>query len=177
MNSMTPISSLALGAAQAAGVKETPKVQRPESKPLEQPQKPVMDEYIPEEKREPSGRYWLGRDGEGQPKVFFDDPERAADASERPENAPAAEEPGRDKGPAGPERKGGGKAEMCRGSTDAVDREIERLKKRREKLEQQIGGETDESKLKKLKQELAQVERELAQKDNDTYRRQHTVFS
>ena len=35
----------------------------------------------------------------------------------------------------------------------------------------------DEMKARELEKELAQVERELSRKDNDTYRRQHTVFS
>lgn len=80
--------------------------------------------------------------------------------------------------PAAPEKNSGGrKAERCVGSTDAVDREIQALKRKREELVRQISTETDEGKRKGLEQKLAQVERELAQKDNDAYRRQHTVFS
>lgn len=67
--------------------------------------------------------------------------------------------------------------EICRGSTDKVDREIEKLKKEKEKLQQQIRSETDETKIKELERKLSQVERELNQKDNDAYRRQHSVFS
>ena len=114
----------------------------------------MVDEYVPEEKQEPSGRYWLGRDEDGRPKVCFDDPERADD---KPSDAP--------------------KAGRCTGNTDQVDREIERLRKRKETLEQQISAQTDEVKIRELERKLAQAERELAQKDNDTYRRQHTVFS
>ena len=147
----------------AAGVKEPPQVQRTEAEIPVQSRAPVMDEYIPEEKQEPSGRYWLGRGDDGRPKVCFDDPERAVDASS---DAPA---------PA--ERATGDKAERCTGSTDQVDREIERLRRRKETLEQQISSQTDDVKIKELERKLAQVERELAQKDNDTYRRQHTVFS
>ena len=122
-----------------------------------------MDEYVPEEKQEPSGRYWLGKDEDGQPKVYFDDPERAVD---KPSGVPA------------PEKKAeGDKKERCTANTDQVDREIERLKKRKETLEQQIRSQTDDAKIKELERQLAQVERELAQKDNDAYRRQHTVFS
>ena len=51
-----PISSFGLGAAQTAGVKEAPAVQRPDGGAPDRPQKPMMDEYIPEKKREPSGR-------------------------------------------------------------------------------------------------------------------------
>lgn len=69
------------------------------------------------------------------------------------------------------------KAETCTGNTDKVDREIEKLKKKQAELEQQLNAETDERKIKQLESQLAQVERELRQKDNDTYRRQHTRFS
>lgn len=44
-------------------------------------------------------------------------------------------------------------------------------------MEQPDGMETDETKRKVLQTKLIQVERELSQKDNEAYRRQHTVFS
>ena len=72
-------------------------------------------------------------------------------------------------------RCGAGKGEVWEGNTDKVDREIERLKKKRQELEQQRDTETDEAKIKDLERQLAQVEQELKQKDNDTYRRQHTM--
>ena len=162
-----PISSLGPGVAQAAGVKEAPAVQRPDSGAPARPQKPVMDEYVPEEKREPSGRYWLRKDENGQPKVYFDAPEQDKSADD-PETKAAD---------ASKEKTGGKKAETCTGNTDQVDREIEKLKKEREQLERQINSETDETKKKELESKLSQVENELRQKDNDAYRRQHTVFS
>ncbi len=131
------------------------KVRRPEVE--ERPQKPAVDAYIPEEKREPSGRYWLERGEDGQPRVRFDDPERAAAASDRSAH--------------------GKQAESCTASTDNADREIEKLKTKQEKLERQIQSETDGAKIKELEQELSRVERELSRKDNDAYRRQHAVFS
>lgn len=67
------------------------------------------------------------------------------------------------------------KPEICRGSTDKVDREIEKLKKELEELKQKIGSETDETKIRQLESRLKQVEGELRQKDNDAYRRQHMV--
>lgn len=162
-----PISSLGFSVAQAAGVKEAPAVQQPDSGTPARPQKPMMDEYVPEEKREPSGRYYLGKDENGQPKVYFDAPEQdeGADTPE-PKAADAPKEKAGDK-----------KAETCTGNTDQVDREIERLKKKKEQLERQINSETDDAKRKKLESKLSQVENELSQKDNDAYRRQHTVFS
>ena len=180
---MQPISGLAFGAAQSpasvSGVKEIPKVQRPEEKEENRPLKPMMDEYVPEEKQEPSGRYWLGKDADGQPKIYFDDPERAADAPQKQDELPDTDSPDKDREADAPGKKAsnGRKAETCTGSTDAVDREIEKLKKKKEELERQINSETDDTKIKELEKKLAQVESELRQKDNDTYRRQHSTFS
>ena len=164
MSMMIPemVSGAARPLTAAAGVKAAPEVRRPEAEAAVPPRTPVVDEYVPEEKQEPSGRYWLGKDENGKPKVYFDDPERADD---KPSDAPA------------PEKKAEGDiAERCTGSTDQVDREIERLRRQTEALEQQISSQTDDAKIRELERKLAQVERELAQKDNDTYRRQHTVF-
>ena len=185
---MMPISGVTSGAAQPLpGVDKVlgvPKVQKPEEETAGRPLKPVMDEYVPEEKQEPSGRYWMGKDEDGQPKIVFDDPERAADAPQKPEDAakpsdsdaPEAEAPEKNGGAKGPEKKED-KEERCVGNTDKVDREIEKLKKKRDELEQRINTETDEAKVKDLERQLAQVERELKQKDNDTYRKQHTSFT
>jgi len=60
--------------------------------------------------------------------------------------------------------------------TDIVDREIEKLKNKKAQLEQQLYS-VGETKKKELEQELRQVEAELAQKDNDAYRRQNAVVS
>ena len=156
------ISGIGSNAA-ATGVRAAPEVRQSEAEASAPSRAPVMDEYIPEEKQEPSGRYWLGKDEDGQPKVWFDSPERADD---KPSDAPASAR-----------KAEGDKAERCTANTDQVDREIERLRRRKETLEQQINAQTDDAKIRELERKLAQAERELAQKDNDTYRRQHTVFS
>ena len=166
---MQSISGINSGAAQpsvpVAGVDELKKVQRPEDETQSRCQKPVMDEYVPEEKPEPSGRYWLGKDEDGKPKIYFDAPD-ASDASDG------------DKGAEGPEKSGSDKdGQSCTCNTDKVDREIEKLKKQKQELEQQINRETDESKTEDLKAKLAQVEKELSQKDNDAYRRQHATYT
>ncbi len=181
---MTPISGVSTDAIRplttAEKVLGASKAQKPEEE--DRRLKPVMDEYIPEEPREPSGRYWMGRDEDGQPKIYFDDPERAADAPKRPEDAPDARKPDAPEeeepeqagqGAKGPERKKE-EDEVWECNTDKVDREIEKLKKKRQELEQRLNTETDEAKVEDLKRQLAQVERELKQKDNDTYRRQHS---
>ena len=157
------VSGAARSLAAAAGVKAAPEIPQSEAEASAQARAPVVDEYVPEEKQEPSGRYWLGRDEDGRPKVYFDDPERAdGESPDAPAPAPKAE---------------GDKAERCTGNTDQVDREIERLRRRKETLERQISSQADDVKIKELEGKLAQIERELAQKDNDAYRRQHTVFS
>ena len=176
---MMPISGVNTVAVQplttAEKVLGASKVQKPEEEDQSRQLKPVMDEYIPEEPQEPSGRYWMGKDEDGQPKVYFDDPERAANAPKQPEDTPEAEEPNpAGQGAKGPEREKD-KDEVWEGNSDKVDREIEKLKKKIEELEQRLNAETDEAKIKDLERQLAQVERELKQKDNDTYRRQHTT--
>ena len=151
---MQSISGINSGATQPsvpiAGVDEPKKVQRPEDETQSRHQKPVMDEYVPEEKPEPSGRYRLGKDEDGKPKIDLDGPEKS----------------GSDKD-----------GQSCTCNTDKVDREIEKLKKQKQELEQQINRETDESKMEDLKAKLAQIEKELSQKDNDTYRRQHATYT
>ncbi len=158
---MEPVSGriAAYAPPAAAKVKGPPEVQRTEAEEQSRAAAPARDGYTPEEKQEPAGRYWLGQDGDGQPKVYFDDPNQ-------------------DKKADGPERKASErKAESRTCNTDQVDREIERLKEKQEALEQQIQSETDDAEIEKLEKELARVERELRRKDNDAYRRQHAVFS
>ena len=178
---MMPISGVNTVAVQplttAEKVLGASKVQKPEEEAQGRQLKPVMDEYIPEEPQEPSGRYWMGRDEDGQPKIYFDDPERAANAPKQPEDAPKAEEPNpAGQGAKGPEGKKD-KGETWECNTDKVDREIEKLKKKQQELEQRLNTETDETKVKDLEHQLAQVEQELKQKDNDTYRRQNATYT
>lgn len=160
---MEPITDMVTGTIHSpstvADVKAMSKVQQSEDKIQGSSGIPERDEYIPEEEQEPSGRYWLGKDEDGQSRIYFDDPDQNKRADD-------------------PEKKASGdKAKSCTGNTDKVDREIEKLKKKREELERQINAETDDAKIKELEQKLAQVESELRQKDNDAYRRQHAVFS
>ena len=124
------------------------------------------DEYINSEQsgRKPSGLYHMGKDENGNPKVMYDDPKKAdgADKKRQPKSADSPEDD----------------TEEVTGNTDAVDREIEKLKKQKQQLEQQIRAASgDEEKTKELEKKLAQVESELSQKDNDTYRRQHAVIT
>ena len=140
------------------------------------------DEYISSEQsgRKPSGLYHMGKDENGNPKVMYDDPKKASGADRNGELGVRASNPEKDKEAEQPKVRSGGReddAEEVTGNTDAVDREIEKLKKQKQQLEQQIRKASgDEEKTKELEKKLAQVESELSQKDNDTYRRQHTVI-
>lgn len=133
----------------AETVKETENQVNGNSMPL------PKDEYISSEKsgNKPSGLYRMGQDENGNPKVLYDDPKKVQKKSAT------------------------GKAEECTTNTDAVDREIEKLKEEKRQLEQQIQAETDDEKVKELEKKLARVEAELNQKNNDTYRRQNAVVS
>lgn len=66
--------------------------------------------------------------------------------------------------------------EVCIASTDQVDGEIERLKAKEAQLSQRMSG-ADEIRRIEMEKQLAQVQNELRQKDNDAYRRKHTEFS
>lgn len=127
------------------------------------------DEYISSERsgREPVGLYRLGRNENGDRKIFFNDPN------------PKAAEDDSEKSADGKERKAGGSGqgkpvEKCVTNTDKVDREIKNLKERRQQLMQQIQSASgDEKKIREWERKLTQVDNELSQKDNDTYRRQN----
>lgn len=132
-----------------------------------------QDEYISSERsgKGPTGLYWIGQDENGSRKIFFDDPKKAARAG--------ADDPGESDGrmPKADE-KCQEEPEICVADTDAVEREIRKLKDEKQQLEQQIQSASgDEKKIRDLEKKLAQIEQELSTKDNDAYRRQHTVFS
>lgn len=134
-----------------------------ESRKLSEPQ----DEYISSEKsgKEPTGLYRVGQGGNGSRKIFFDDPNKA-------DHADGKEQPKADGNR--PEKS----AEKCVTNTDEVDREIEKLKEKKQQLERQIqSAYGDEKKIRELEKKLAQVESELSRKDNDTYRRQNASVS
>lgn len=149
------------GAAVVRGPSAAPRSEREEP---ERAAAPVLDRYVPEEKQPSAGLYRLGRDEDGEPRVYFDDPEAAPEGLQ--EGSPEPEEP-ESRRP----------CERTTADTGKVDREIERLKKEREQLERQLRTETDGARARELERKLARVEHALRQKDNDAYRRQHTEFS
>ena len=68
------------------------------------------------------------------------------------------------------------RAEITVCDTGKVDQELENLRKGQEQLEEQLRSAAPEQ-AEDIRQQLEQINRELAQKDNDAYRRQHAVFS
>ncbi len=111
------------------------------------------DAYVPSEEKEPIGLYSVTPDENGEPRISFD---KAEDTSN--DNA---DEP---------------KEETVTGNTDKVDREIKNLRNKAQTLRRKLSS-ADESTAADIERELEQVTAELAQKDNDEYRRQHTVFT
>lgn len=167
-------------AERAEKAKETGK-QRQKALAVSEPQ----DEYISSEKsgKEPTGLYRIGQDDNGNRKIFFDDPnmdDRSKGGTDGKEPKVSGNHPGK-------------LVDRCVVNTDKVDREIKKLKEKKQQLEKQIqsasGGEMssgypampfgdkDERKIRNLEKQLVQVENELRQKDNDIYRRSHSVFS
>lgn len=67
------------------------------------------------------------------------------------------------------------KSESCTGNTDKVDREIKALKEKIKKIKQQA-EKAEGKERERLSKQLSALEAELAQKDCDSYRRQHSEF-
>lgn len=111
------------------------------------------DEYVPSEEKEPIGLYGVAPDENGEPRISFDKAEDKSDDN--------TDEP---------------KEENVTGNTDKVDREIKNLRNKAQMLSRKLRS-ADESTAADIRRELEQVNAELAQKDNDEYRRQHTVFT
>lgn len=135
-----------------------------------------QEEYISSEKagKKPAGLYQVGRDENGIRKIFFEDP-KAAHADKKAD----LKEAGVDgKGLKADGDSQGKPEEKCVTNTDKVDREIRKLKEKKQQLKQQIQSASgDEKKIRELEKKLTQVENELSQKDNDTYRRQNASVS
>ena len=159
-----------------------------------------QDEYISSEKsgKKPTGLYRVGQDENGNRRIFFDDPK--ADHADGKDDRSGEGEDGKRPKVSGDSQ--GKPAEKCVTNTDKVDREIKKLKEKKQQLEQQIqsasgdeapfghpsmpgsapseariSGNNKENKIRELEKKLAQVENELSQKDNDTYRRQNASVS
>ncbi len=131
-----------------------------------------QDEYISSERSEkkPTGLYWVGKDENGNRKIFFDDPK--ADHANGKDDRSGEGEDGKEPKVSGDSQEKS--TEKCVTNTDKVDREIKKLKEEKQQMVQKIQSASgDEKKIRELEKKLAQIENELSQKDNDTYRRQN----
>ena len=134
----------------------------------EMKQKPAPhDEFIPSEKAEPAGLYKVLHDDEGNPKIEFDDPRKKTADSNIPE--PVKETPEKSKSEPEPL--------ICTTNTGKTDREIEKLREKKADLAQKIRTASTPQKAEILKRELARIESELQQKDNEAYRRQNAAVT
>ena len=150
-----------------------------------------QDEYIPssDKQEKASGVYRLEKDGNGNQKVTVDRPateeketEEQTDSSAKNEELSERTE-GSQKSGSKPTKSGGApksddKETSTTTSTDSVDAEIEKLKKRRAQLQKQLQDtEGDESQRKNIEKQLAQLDAEIILKDSDAYRKQNATYS
>lgn len=113
------------------------------------------DEYIPSEEKELIGLYSVTPDENGEPRISYDKSEDKS-ANHNRDSEPDEE--------------------TITGNTDNVDHEIKNLRNKAQMLSRKLSS-ADENSAEEIQRELEQVNAELAQKDNDEYRRQHTVFT
>ena len=142
-------------AQKTGGVKNTERLSNIADISEKEPEKASenRDEYVPSEENEPIGLYGVAPDENGEPRISFDKAEdNSADNDDEPEE------------------------ETVTGNTDNVDREIKMLRNKAQMLSRRLRS-ADENSAEEIQRELEQVNAELAQKDNDEYRRQHTVFT
>ena len=66
--------------------------------------------------------------------------------------------------------------EKCTANTDNVDSEIRMIKEKAEEIQKKLKYASGEEKFR-LEKQLRAVNAELMQKDNDSYRRQNTIFT
>ncbi len=110
------------------------------------------DEYVPSEEKEPIGLYSVSPDENGAPLVSLDDEKSKSDAPDDP------------------------KGDTITANTDKVDSEIKALRDKEQALRQRLRS-ADEKAAENIARELEKITAELAQKDNDEYRRQNAVFT
>lgn len=157
-----------------------------ETKPDEEQSKAAPGAEFRHEEPQSAGRYWVEPSEHG-PAARFDPPTgETPDAGGEPVEA-ASEVPGPARSSVESAARPDEKPEVAedkptepnltRCSTDKVDGEIDNLRQKAAALKQQLNGETAEARQSELERQLDAVTRELAQKDNDAYRRQHAQFT
>ena len=117
-----------------------------------------FDTFTHQPKPEPSGRYTVSHDADGAPTIKFDEI-----AKEQEQPSPNTDTENENKP----------KIVKTTVNTDAVDREIDKLKKTLQETKQKLASANSPEEKEVLQNQIQTLEMELKQKDNDTYRRQH----
>lgn len=107
------------------------------------------NKYISSEKsgQKPTGLYRVGQDENGNRKIFFDDP-KAGHANGKEDRSEESED---SKAPKAGRDSQGKPVEKCVTNTDKVEREIKKLNKKKQQLEQQIQSASgDEKKIREM---------------------------
>lgn len=135
----------------------------------------LLDRFAPDEPAVKAGLYRKVKDQDGKPTLRFDDPAKDAEENDR---LKAAEEEKKAKEEKAAEEKKEEKTETRTTTinTDRVDREIKKLQEEVEDVSRQLRTATGE-RAEELEQKLLLDKIELRLKDNDTYRRAHSVVS
>ncbi len=117
-----------------------------------------FDTFEHQPESQATGVYKLSHDEEGKSVIKFDDPSKETEENVPNVNSKDGEKP---------------KIVKTTVNTDAVDREIEKLKKSLGETKQKLLSTSDPKEKELLNNKLFQLEAELKRKDSDTYRRQH----
>lgn len=138
----------------------------------------LLDRFAPDEPAVKAGLYRKAKDRDGNPTLRFDDPRKTAKEAEESEKMKAAEEEkaAREERAAEEKKEEKAKTRTTTINTDRVDREIEKLQEEVKDVSRQLRTATGE-KAEELEQKLLLDKIELRLKDNDTYRRAHSVVS
>lgn len=112
-------------------------------------------------------------------KIMENHDKDAAEADKAAEGAEDAPTEGK-KADDAPKAEGGEptqKSKSATYNTDKVDAEIKRLREQKQQFEKQLQSATDPRQAVMLQKQISRLEKELQQKDNDAYRREHAEKS
>lgn len=111
-----------------------------------------------------------------QAKKIMEDYDKDAAEANGTDNAEGAEDAPVDGKENEPKAEGDAptqKSESATYNTDKVDAEIKRLREQKKQFEKQLQTASDPHQAMMLQKQISRLEKELQQKDNDAYRREH----
>lgn len=136
----------------------------------------LLDRYVPQKPADKAGLYHKVKDQDGNPTLRFDDPSKDDEDDEDPIKAAEEEKARKEEKAAQEKKKEKAQERKTTINTDRVDREIEKLREEVEDVSQQLRTATGD-RAEELEQKLLLDKIQLRLKDNDTYRRAHSVVS